>query len=159
MHVNHRQIDQKTKIGDYGEKLVFKELSKTGKVAWSLDPFDPEKDMTYNGHSIEVKTFTRVYSYPFRETFCIEKNQWRKIDRVKGTIFVSVPLNEGETTKIFYLKDKKDFKLGKFHDYDEEKRFYPIANMQLLREIEDDTINKELFDLSASKHKKKKNGK
>jgi hypothetical protein len=148
-----RQINKKTRVGDFAESLVTEVLSKRGTVCVSDDEFDPFKDIWFNGKSVEIKARTRIFKYPYPDTFAIEPSQWKKIDDVDITIFVNIPCTEFDYIHMYWLKDKSAWSLGSFPDK-EKSRFYHISKMDRIYTIKHFPIIKMFYDLNFSTYKK-----
>lgn len=150
---NVRQNNSRTKLGDYAERLVFNYLRKIKPTSWALDPFDQEKDLTFNGFTVEVKARTRIIKRPVPGTFAIEENQWKKLDAADIVLFVNIPMSKDEPINIYFLKNKKAYEINCFKP-EESLRFYHIDKMQRIYTIDDYQTCSEFYNLNVSKYKR-----
>jgi hypothetical protein len=138
------------KLGVIGENIVAETFESLGlQVVLSENKYDSVKDMLIEGQTAEVKTFTLIKK---NKSFCMEPNQWRKLDNVERLFFVEIPdypqpINVYESVTKKYFTDS--FSNGII------KRFYPKADMRKVRVIDDQDLAATMRNLTHSDYIKR----
>lgn len=91
-----------------GERIVAKVLRDAGHaVEESLDIFDSEKDLTVNGHLVEVKSQVPLL---FKDSFSVPLNQMKKLKESQAVYWVSIPpkvANDKYSGCVFQMNPRK----------------------------------------------------
>jgi len=125
-------------VGDLGEKIVKTSLEALGlQVMMSESQYDRIKDMVVEGETVEVKTLTLIKKY---QAYCIEPNQWKKLDNVNRLFFVVIP-NYGNPVIVYEAVEKNHF-TELFNGG--IKRFYPKDRMRKFCVIRDNDVERTL---------------
>lgn len=139
-------ISNNEMLGSLGEKLVKAKMEEMGlKVSLSEDKYDSIKDMVIEGETTEIKTLVIIKT---EKAFCMEKNQWKKLDNVDRLFFVEVP-DHGKPV-IIYEAVKKYYFTKLFKGV--IVRFYPKQQMRKFCVINDTNLERTLRNYSDSKY-------
>ena len=134
------------KLGSIGEGLVFSSLRKKHQsVFLSENKFDPVKDGTADGQSVEVKTLVPIKIY---DAFCIGSDQIVKCLNVDRLFFVKI--SNGDDIHI-YESPKPRRPFSRLYSGD-TCYFFKLTDLQLYDTIRDEIAAQELRRLSPSKY-------
>jgi hypothetical protein len=141
-----KHTNKKSKLGDLGERIAAQALNATRNDNW----WDPNGDMTLNesGDESEVKTQRRdIYRNMFTVN-TMHANQVEKCVKVARLFFVEY--DETDVVKIWECTDRK-YSIFETRD-GRLMAGWPVNKMNLVREIDDVSLAKEMRSLSQSRH-------
>lgn len=136
-------------LGALGEKIVlvtFKSLGLNAEL--SQNKYDQVKDLIIENETAEVKTRVLIKKF---QAFCIEPNQWNKLDNVSRLFFVEVP--DYDNPVIVYESIEKYYFTNDFSGG--IKRMYPVNRMRKFCIIQDNELARALRNYTDSKYIKR----
>jgi len=141
-----KHTSKKSKLGDLGERIAAQALNATRNDNW----WDPNGDMTLNesGDESEVKTQRRDI---YRNMFTVNTMHANQVEKcVKVTRLFFVEYDETDVVKIWECTDRQ-YTIFETRD-GRLMAGWPVNKMNLVREIDDVSLAKEMRSLSQSRH-------
>lgn len=148
------ELENQKELGDFCEIFVFDFFRLLGyNVNFSENEFDQIKDLTINGHEVEVKGQVPYYA---RNAFTVETSQVAKCSEVPFLFFVEIPQYDDKLIRIWNCENRSNVSErvnGKIMHLYDVKKMTPIFETRYYQRIEE-VRNLSNCGLSKEKYEK-----